>query len=55
MKSMIENTSIPIPATADDLNRNPSKYTDPVIAEQSRTPVNTNDVEKSLRMFLGLK
>lgn len=54
MKTMIDNGPIPTPATADDLLRDPRRYTDPVTAEQSRTPVKMDEIEHSLRLVLGL-
>lgn len=53
-KSMIINGPIPIPTTADELNRDPRRFTDSDIAEQSRNPVKSDEVERSLRMLLRL-
>ncbi len=53
-KSMIVNGPIPIPTTADELNRDPRRFTDSDIAEQSRNPVKSEEVERSLRMLLRL-
>lgn len=53
-KSMITNGPIPIPTTADELNRDPRRFTDSDIAEQSRNPVKSDEVERSLRMLLRL-
>ena len=55
LRSLVDKGSVPVPTTADELNRDPRRYTDPLIAEQSRTPVDSDEVERSLKMLLGMQ
>jgi hypothetical protein len=54
MKSMIKHTQTLLPETADEFIRDPRKFTDPTIAEASRTPVESSDMVRSLRSIMGL-
>ena len=51
----IENGPIPLAATADEFHRDPKRFTDPVVAESSRTPVDAEEVANSLKAILGLR
>lgn len=51
-KSMVDNGPSPIPVTADDFNRDPRRFNDPVIVQQSKSTVSVNEVEASLRMLM---
>ena len=54
VKSMINYADLPTPVTADEFTRDPQKFTDPVIAAQSKPPVSKDDIERSLRMVLNM-
>lgn len=54
LKEMLESGPIATPTTSDELYRDPRRYTDPVVAEKSRDPVSVEDMEKSLKMVLGM-
>lgn len=54
-KRMLQDAPSHTPQTADDLSRSPSKFIDRHTAEQSRAPVDTDEVERSMRMLLGLR
>jgi hypothetical protein len=53
-KTLVSDAPVPMPTTADEFNRDPRKFTDPVTAEQSRTPINRDDFERTLRSIMGL-
>lgn len=55
LRTLLDNGPIPTPATADELNRDPRRYTDAATAEQSRTPIDVAEVEQSLRLVLGVQ
>lgn len=54
LKGLLENTPVSMPETADALLRDPKKFTDPVIAEKSRQPVSSDDIERSMRFIMGV-
>ena len=53
-KSMLSSDSVSLPNVADDLLRDPRKFTNRQIAEASRSSVSTEDVERSMKMILRL-
>jgi hypothetical protein len=55
MKSMIKDAATPMPVTADELNRDPNRFINPVAAARSRSPVHQDELERSMKMILGLK
>lgn len=54
MRSMVDHGPVPTPATADDLSRDPRKFTDPIIVEQSKPQVSKEDLEQSLRLVMNV-
>jgi hypothetical protein len=54
LRSMVSNAPVMTPATADELYRDPKRFTDPVVAAQSRPTTSMNDVESSLRLMFNL-
>ena len=51
---MIEDAPLLTPANADDLLRDPKRYTDSKVAAQSRESVELQDIESSLRTLFNL-
>ena len=54
LKSKIEEGTVPAPLTADELLRDPKRYSDPIAVQKSRKPVDSDSMESTLRSFLGL-
>jgi hypothetical protein len=54
LKSLVEDGPLMTPQNADDLNRDPRKFTDAKVAEESKRRFSTDEVEGSLRMILGM-
>lgn len=53
-KSMLSSNDVSLPSVADDLLRDPKKFTNRQIAEASRQTVSSEDVERSVKMILRL-
>jgi hypothetical protein len=54
VRQMVNHEDLPTPVTADEFNRDPARFTDQDIAAQSRTPVERDTVERSLKMLLNV-
>jgi hypothetical protein len=54
LKGMLDNAAILTPQNADELNRDPRKFTDTKAVEEARKVVKSDDVERSLKMLMGL-
>lgn len=54
MKSLIVNAPLLTPETADDLSRDPRRFTDPVVSSQSKPTVTREDLEQSLRLVMNI-
>lgn len=54
LKSMVQNVPISSPQTADELNRDPSKFINPELVAESRNSASVDDMERSLRAIMSL-
>ena len=55
LKSMVDEDTMLTPLNADDLIRDPTKYSDKKAAEASRPRIDGQQVETSMRALLNLR
>jgi hypothetical protein len=52
--TMVDRSAVPIPTTADELQRDPRRFVNPNTAEQAQRPVNQDEMANTLRAVMGI-